>query len=151
MLCEPVTMTVSVRRSSIVMSSTTRSRARVDSTAEPDDSANLASFGRHLRAENKAPSTIVTYAKAVTQLDGFPERDSLGASRATTGRGPDPVARSCGPIPWPPIPWPPMHRGTLVAGRGAVQRMAMPPLSVDRAEIGAGAWRIGPVRVPHRP
>ena len=75
MLCEPETMIVSVRRSSIVMSSTTRSRARVDSTAEPDDSANLAAFGRHLRAENKAPSTIVTYAKAVNQLDAFLERD----------------------------------------------------------------------------
>jgi site-specific recombinase XerD len=33
--------------------------------------SNLASFSRHLRAENKAPSTIVTYAKAVDQLDGF--------------------------------------------------------------------------------
>ena len=75
MLCEPETMIVSVRRSSIVMSSTTRSRARVDSTAEPDDSANLAAFSRHLRAENKAPSTIVTYSKAVAQLDAFLERD----------------------------------------------------------------------------
>lgn len=68
-------MTVFVRRFSIVMSSTTRSRARVDSTAEPDVSANLASFSRHLRAENKAPSTIVTYSKAVNQLDAFLERD----------------------------------------------------------------------------
>jgi hypothetical protein len=40
-----------------------------DSSAAPDVSTNLASFSRHLRAENKTPSTIVTYAKAVTQLD----------------------------------------------------------------------------------
>ena len=59
----------------MAMSSTTPSRARVDSTAEPDVSANLASFSRHLRAKNKAPPTIVTYAKADTQLNGFPERD----------------------------------------------------------------------------
>jgi site-specific recombinase XerD len=57
------------------MSSTTRGRARPDSTTEPDIPANLASFSRHLRAENKAPSTIVTYAKAVNQLDAFLERD----------------------------------------------------------------------------
>ena len=50
-----------------VMSSTAR-RAQVDSTAGPDVPANLASFTCHLRAEHKAPSTIVTYAKAVTQL-----------------------------------------------------------------------------------
>lgn len=42
-----------------------------DSSAPPDIGANLASFGRHLRAENKAPSTITTYAKAVEQLDAF--------------------------------------------------------------------------------
>ena len=68
-------MTDSVRRSSIVMDPTTRGRARVDSTAEPDVYANLASFSRHLRVENKAPSTIVTYSKAVEQLDSFLERD----------------------------------------------------------------------------
>ncbi len=56
------------------MSSTT-GRARGDSTAGPDVPAHLASFTRHVRAENKAPSTIVTYSKAVTQLDGFLERD----------------------------------------------------------------------------
>jgi site-specific recombinase XerD len=53
------------------MSSTVRDRARPNVIAEPDLAANLASFVRHLRAENKAPSTIVTYAKAVEQLDGF--------------------------------------------------------------------------------
>ena len=41
----------------------------VESSAPPDVDANLASFARHLRAENKAPSTITTYSKAVVQLD----------------------------------------------------------------------------------
>jgi site-specific recombinase XerD len=53
------------------MSSSARGRARSDSIAEPDILDNLASFTRHLRAENKAPSTIVTYAKAVEQFDAF--------------------------------------------------------------------------------
>ncbi len=42
-----------------------------DSSAPPDVLPLLASFGRHLRAGNKAPSTISTYAKAVEQLDAF--------------------------------------------------------------------------------
>lgn len=33
--------------------------------------ATAASFARHLRAENKAPSTVVTYGKAVAQLTQF--------------------------------------------------------------------------------
>ncbi len=53
------------------MSSSARGRARPDSIAEPDVLNNLASFTRHLRAENKAPSTIVTYAKAVEQFEAF--------------------------------------------------------------------------------
>ena len=53
------------------MRSSARGRARPDSIAEPDILDNLASFTRHLRAENKAPSTIVTYAKAVEQFDAF--------------------------------------------------------------------------------
>jgi site-specific recombinase XerD len=53
------------------MNSTPRNRAPSDSIADPDVLANLASFTRHLRAENKAPSTIVTYAKAVEQFDAF--------------------------------------------------------------------------------
>jgi site-specific recombinase XerD len=53
------------------MSSTTAGQARSKVIPESDVAANLASFVRHLRAENKAPSTIVTYAKAVEQLDGF--------------------------------------------------------------------------------
>jgi site-specific recombinase XerD len=36
-----------------------------------DFAANLASFERHLRAENKSPSTLITYAKAIEQLDDF--------------------------------------------------------------------------------
>lgn len=53
------------------MSSSARGRARPDSIAEPDILDNLASFTRHLRAENKAPSTIVTYSKAVEQFEAF--------------------------------------------------------------------------------
>jgi site-specific recombinase XerD len=53
------------------MSSSARGRARPDSIAEPDILDNLASFSRHLRAENKAPSTIVTYSKAVEQFELF--------------------------------------------------------------------------------
>ena len=44
--------------------------------------ANLASFGRHLRAENKAPSTITTYSKAVVQLDAFLARTGMPQSVA---------------------------------------------------------------------
>ncbi len=53
------------------MSSSAGGRARPDSIAEPDVLDNLASFTRHLRAENKAPSTIVTYSKAVEQFELF--------------------------------------------------------------------------------
>jgi len=53
------------------MSTSARGRARPDSIAEPDVLDNLASFTRHLRAENKAPSTIVTYSKAVEQFETF--------------------------------------------------------------------------------
>jgi site-specific recombinase XerD len=53
------------------MSSSARGRARPDSIAQPDVLDNLASFTRHLRAENKAPSTIVTYSKAVEQFEAF--------------------------------------------------------------------------------
>ena len=40
------------------MSSSARGRARPDSIAEPDVLDNLASFTRHLRAENKAYAPI---------------------------------------------------------------------------------------------
>lgn len=49
----------------------TQTRTPEHSTDLSEIGANLASFGRHLRAENKAPSTITTYAKAVEQLDAF--------------------------------------------------------------------------------
>lgn len=54
-----------------------------DSTAPPDVAANLASFARHLRAENKAPSTITTYSKAVVQFDEY--LASVGMPRAVAG------------------------------------------------------------------
>ena len=41
------------------------------STAASDVLPNLASFTRHLRAENKSPATITTYGKAVLQLADF--------------------------------------------------------------------------------
>lgn len=50
---------------------TTSRISPADSSPSADVAANLASFSRHLRAENKAPSTITTYAKAVAQLDDF--------------------------------------------------------------------------------
>jgi site-specific recombinase XerD len=45
-----------------------------------DIAANQESFGRHLRAENKAPSTITTYSKAIDQLDAY--LSSTGMPRA---------------------------------------------------------------------
>ena len=51
-------------------------QARVDSS-DSDFDANLAAFQRHLRAEKKAPSTIVTYAKAVDQLAAFLGRQGM--------------------------------------------------------------------------
>ncbi len=42
---------------------------REDTT--PDVVPNLASFGRHLRSENRSPATAKSYAMAVTQLDAF--------------------------------------------------------------------------------
>jgi site-specific recombinase XerD len=51
-----------------------------ESSAAPDIAANQASFARHLRAENKAPSTITTYAKAIDQLDAY--LGSVGMPRA---------------------------------------------------------------------
>ncbi len=57
-----------------------------DSSAAPDIAANLASFARHLRAENKAPSTITTYSKAVDQLDAY--LASVGMPRAVAAHPP---------------------------------------------------------------
>jgi len=44
----------------------------IDHSSEVGDLAeNLSSFRRHLRAENKTPATIVTYAKAVEQFAAY--------------------------------------------------------------------------------
>jgi site-specific recombinase XerD len=42
-----------------------------ESTTGPDLVANATSFGRHLRAANKAPNTIKAYLEAVDRLDGY--------------------------------------------------------------------------------
>jgi site-specific recombinase XerD len=47
------------------------STSAAESTAGPDIEANAASFGRHLRAGNKAPATIHSYLDAVSRLDAF--------------------------------------------------------------------------------
>jgi site-specific recombinase XerD len=45
--------------------------AREDTATPPDVLANLASFGRHLRAGNRTPMTIKSYTEAVRQFDAF--------------------------------------------------------------------------------
>ena len=42
-----------------------------EDTARPDIEANAQSFGRHLRAGNKAPATIHSYLNAVSRFDAF--------------------------------------------------------------------------------
>lgn len=42
-----------------------------DSASPPDVLPNLASFGRHLRAGNRSPTTIKVYAEAVRGFDAF--------------------------------------------------------------------------------
>jgi site-specific recombinase XerD len=42
-----------------------------EDTARPDIEANAQSFGRHLRASNKAPATIHSYLDAIARLDAF--------------------------------------------------------------------------------
>jgi site-specific recombinase XerD len=61
----------------------TQTRTPEHSTDLSEIGANLAAFGRHLRAENKAPSTIATYGKAVQQLDAF--LGQTGMPRAVAG------------------------------------------------------------------
>jgi len=41
------------------------------SSATADIAANAASWGRHLRAANKAPATIHGYLDAIVRLDAF--------------------------------------------------------------------------------
>ena len=72
-----------------------------DSTAPPDVHANLASFARHLRAENKAPSTITTYARRSSSSTRtsprpachVPSRTSTGTPRGVP-RGPPRARRA---------------------------------------------------------
>jgi len=47
------------------------SQAPTDAIAAGDIAANRASFDRHLRAENKTESTVLTYGKAITQLEDY--------------------------------------------------------------------------------
>ena len=46
----------------------------VHGTAGADIAANAASFGRHLRAANKAPATIHAYLDAVARFDAYLEQ-----------------------------------------------------------------------------
>jgi site-specific recombinase XerD len=48
-----------------------RQAPTADSTALADIGSNLALFNRHLRAENRSPSTVETYAKAIDPLADF--------------------------------------------------------------------------------
>jgi len=62
-----------------------------EDTAGPDIVANAQSFGRHLRAGNKAPATIHSYLDAVARFDAFLEgsrnaaRRDVSPSRARRG------------------------------------------------------------------
>src|SRR5712692_4792384 len=56
------------------------------SSVRSDVRANLGSFTRHLRAENKAPSTIVTYGKAIEQLADYIEASAMPADVANIRR-----------------------------------------------------------------
>lgn len=59
---------------------TALSRAPAPDATASDLATNMASFARHLRAENKAPSTIVTYRRAVDQLADFLARTGMPTS-----------------------------------------------------------------------
>ncbi|MDP8905603.1 MAG: tyrosine-type recombinase/integrase [Chloroflexota bacterium] len=52
----------------------------------PDVLSNLADFGRHLRAGNRSPATIKSYAEAVRQLDAFLEAKGMPRSVAAIRR-----------------------------------------------------------------
>jgi site-specific recombinase XerD len=65
---------------------TTAPAPAADPTAPSDIGFNLESFARHLRAENRAPSTIATYAKAVTQLDVYLREGGMPISVANVRR-----------------------------------------------------------------
>ncbi len=51
-------------------------------TTDSDLQAEARSFARHLRAENKSPSTVTTYGKAVDQLIGFLARQGMPTTAA---------------------------------------------------------------------
>jgi site-specific recombinase XerD len=57
-----------------------------EDTARPDIGANAQSFGRHLRAGNKAPATIHSYLDAVARLDAFLAARGMPRSVATLHR-----------------------------------------------------------------
>jgi site-specific recombinase XerD len=57
-----------------------------NSSAAGDISPNTASFVRHLRAENKSPSTVVTYTKAIDQLAAFLEASGMPTTVAALTR-----------------------------------------------------------------
>src|SRR5688500_6625390 len=57
-----------------------------NATAGSDIEANAASFGRHLRASNKAPATIHAYLDAVARLDAFLEARAMPRTVATIRR-----------------------------------------------------------------
>jgi hypothetical protein len=56
-------------------------------TAGADIPANAASFGRHLRAANKAPATIHAYTDAVARFDASLEDHGMPRSVAAIRRG----------------------------------------------------------------
>ena len=57
-----------------------------NATARPDIEANAASFGRHLRASNKAAATIHAYLDAVARLDAFLEARGMPRNVAAIRR-----------------------------------------------------------------
>lgn len=57
-----------------------------NSSAAADIAPNRESFVRHLRAENKAPSTVVTYGKAIDQLAAYLEASGMPTTVAALTR-----------------------------------------------------------------
>jgi site-specific recombinase XerD len=57
-----------------------------DSTATGDIGTNQAAFNRHLRAENKSPSTVETYGKAIGQFAAFAAAQGMPVNVAAIRR-----------------------------------------------------------------
>jgi hypothetical protein len=57
-----------------------------------DVGPNLDSFVPHLRAENKAPSTVVTYSKAINQLADYLEASGMPTAAGSVNVS-DPATR----------------------------------------------------------